>query len=537
MVEIVATLGTATVLGIVAHLLRVPPLVGFLAAGFLLGALDVTAFPGLEQASHLGVTLLLFTIGLKFDARTILRPEAFGTAAADMAVSMVLGAATLLLAGALGLADLDGGWRTLALVGFALSFSSTVLCVKVLEERSDDGSLYGQTAIAILVIQDLAAVAFISGSEGHAPSPWAITVVLLLIPAAWVLRQVLDLVGWGELLILFGVVAAIGPGYALFELVGIEGDLGALVIGMLLASHPRALDLSKALFGIKELLLVGFFLTIGLEVVPRWRDLVLAVLLCAVLLPTTIVSFALLSRLFGLRNRTSLRIGLVLGNFSEFSLIVAAVGVGGGLLGQRWLAVVAIAVALGMVISSVLNARSARIIARLAERLPEADPARLREADRPIDTTGVDVVVFGMGRVGRATYERLLESGERRVLGVDNDHGVVQRLHAQGYHVVEGDATDLDFWHRIRTGGFVQTVILAMPIHDSNVFALQQLREADFAGTVAAVAQHQDQVEHLEGEGVGSVLNLYSGAGIALADLALPPAESSREDAEADGES
>lgn len=524
MLEIAATLGTAVVLGLLAHLARVPPLVGFLTAGFLLGGLGVQPFPGLTEASELGVTLLLFTIGLKFDARTILRPEAFGTTLIHMVLSVLLGAATLLLAAVLGLAQIDGGWRTLALVGFALSFSSTVLCVKVLEDRSDDGSLYGQTAIAILVLQDLAAVAFLSLTEGRPPSPWALGLVLLL-PGAWLLRRMLDHVGWGELLILFGVVAALGPGYALFEGLGIKGDVGALVLGMLLASHPRALDLSKALFGVKELLLVGFFLTIGLEVTLSWRDVALALLLCAVLLPATVAGFVLLGRVFGLRNRTALRLGLVLGNFSEFSVIVAAVGVASGLLGQRWLAVIAIAVALGMIVSSVLNARSARIVGHLAERMPPVDPARLRPADRPIDTAGVDVVVFGMGRVGRATYERLRETGERVVLGVDNDHSVVARLRERGYRVVEGDATDLDFWHRIREGGFVQTVILAMPIHDSNVFALQQLREADFTGTVAAVAQHQDQVEHLQAEGVGSVLNLYSGAGIALADLALPPEE------------
>ncbi|MFC0672798.1 cation:proton antiporter domain-containing protein [Brachybacterium hainanense] len=523
-VEIATTLGAALVLGLLAHLLRIPPLVGFLVAGFLLGGFGVGPFPGLAEASQLGVTLLLFTIGLKFDVRTIWRPEAFGTALIHMVLSVLAGAVTLALAGAAGLAPAGIPWRTLALIGFALSFCSTVLCVKVLEDRSDDGSLYGQIAIAILVIQDIAAVAFLSAAEGRPPSPWALALVLL-VPASWLLRRMLERVGWGELLILFGVATALGPGYELFELVGITGDLGALVMGMLLASHPRALDLSKALFGVKELLLVGFFLTIGLEARPHPADLGLALLLCLVLLPVTILGFAALSRLFGLRNRTALRIGLVLGNFSEFSVIVAAVGVHGGLLEERWLAVIAIAVAGSMVISSLLNARAAGIVGRIAERLPAADPARLRPADRPIDTTGVDVVVFGMGRVGRATYERLHETGERQVLGVDNDHGVVERLRAEGYRVLEGDATDLEFWHRIRAGGFVQTVILAMPIHDSNVFALQQLREADFDGTVAAVAQHQDQVEHLEAEGVGSVLNLYSGAGIALADLALPPEE------------
>ncbi|UFU07889.1 cation:proton antiporter family protein [Ruania halotolerans] len=524
MTDLVVTLLAAVSFGIIAHAVRVPPLVGFLAAGFVLGAAGVAPFSGLPELADLGVTLLLFTIGLKFDIRTMLRPEAYGTALIHMVLSVLVGAGTVGLFVVVGGASAEGGWQTLALVGFALSFSSTVLCVKVLEERSDDGSLYGQTAIAILVIQDLAAVVFITASNGSPPSPWAFALVLL-VPAAWVLRKILEHVGRGELLILFGVALALGPGYYLFDSVGIKGDLGALVVGLLFASHPRAVVLAKSLFGVKELFLVGFFLMIGMQADPTWSDLGLAVLLVALLVPITIAGFGLLGRIFGLRNRTAMRLALVLGNFSEFSIIVSAVGVSSGLLTERWLTIVAIAVAVSMVTSTLLNARGPHLAGRLAARLPEQDSRRIRPADRPIDTSHSDLVILGMGRVGRATYRRLRETGGHRVLGVDNDHAVVTRLREEGYDVVEGDATDLDFWQRITAGGFVETVILAMPIHDSNVFALEELRAAGFTGRVAAVAQHQDQVQHLQDEGVEAVFNLYAGAGFALADLVAPQHE------------
>ncbi|UFU01928.1 cation:proton antiporter [Ruania suaedae] len=523
MPDLVLTLVAAIALGVAAHLVRVPPLVGFLAAGFLLGGLQVAPFSGLPELADLGVTLLLFTIGLKFDIRSILRPEAYGAGLIHMVVSVLIGAGTLGLLGVVGAAQV-GDWQTLALIGFALSFSSTVLCVKVLEERSDDGSFYGQTAIAILVIQDLAAVIFITATGDEPPSPWALALVLL-IPAAWALRRVLEYVGRGELLILYGIVLALGPGYYLFEAVGIKGDLGALVIGLLIAGHPRALDLSKALFSVKELFLVGFFLTIGMGARPGWSDLLVAVVLVVVLVPITIAGFAVLTRAFGLRNRTSMRIGLVLGNFSEFSIIVTAVGVTSGILTERWLTIVAIAVAVSMVVSSVLNGRGAHLASAIAARMPAQDLSRLRPADRPIDTDGYHAVVLGMGRVGRSTYARLQENADLRVLGVDNDHGVVSRLRDQGYDIVEGDATDLEFWQRICAGGFVETVVLAMPIHDSNTFALEQVRAAGFTGRLAAVAQYPEQVEHLREEGVEAVFNVYAGAGVALADQVVPPRE------------
>ncbi|QOR69435.1 cation:proton antiporter [Ruania alkalisoli] len=524
MPDLVLTLLAATVLGVAAHLVRVPPLVGFLAAGFLLGGMQVEPFPGLPELADLGVTLLLFTIGLKFDVRTILRPEAYGTGLIHMVFSVLIGAGTLGLLAVVGAVQ-AGSWQTLALIGFALSFSSTVLCVKVLEERSDDGSFYGQTAIAILVIQDLAAVIFITATNDEPPSLWALALVLL-IPAAWLLRRILEHVGRGELLILFGIVLALGPGYYLFEAVGIKGDLGALVVGLLLASHPRAIDLSKALFSIKELFLVGFFLTIGMGAGPSWSDLAVAVVLCILLVPITIAMFAVLARMFGLRNRTAMRVGLVLGNFSEFSIIVTAVGVSSGILTDRWLTIVALAVAVSMVVSSLLNGRGAHLAGRIATRMPAQDPTRLRLADRPINTDGYHAVVLGMGRVGRSTYARLQENADLRVLGVDNDHSVVTRLREQGYDIVEGDATDLEFWQRICSGGFVQTVVLAMPIHDSNTFALDQVRAAGFNGKLAAVAQYPEQVEHLREEGVEAVFNVYAGAGVALADQVVPPRES-----------
>ncbi|GAT72546.1 cation:proton antiporter family protein [Microbacterium hydrocarbonoxydans] len=515
---IALTLIVAAAFGTIAHLLRVPALVGFLAAGFVLGAMHVEPFTGLERIAEIGVTLLLFTIGLKFDIRALLRPEAYGTTAIHMVLSVLVGAGLVGLAGVIGLTSVDG-WRTLALVGFALSFSSTVLCVKVLEDRSDDGSLYGQTAIAILVIQDVAAVVFITVNGDEPPSPWAFALVLL-IPLAWVLRKLLNVIGHGELLVLFGVVMALGPGYLAFEAVGIKGDLGALVMGLLFATHPRAIEMSKALFSVKELFLIGFFLLIGMGASPTWADAGLALLLCVILLPLTFIGYVWLGRLFGLRNRTAIRTGLVLSNFSEFSIIVAAVGVSAGLLTGRWLTVVAIAVALSMVASSVANAHGLRLITALTW-LPAQEVSKLRPADRPIDTSGSDVVVLGMGRVGRAAYDRLVEEGGLRVLGIDNDHAVIMRHEADGLNVLEGDATDIEFWSRLVSGGFVKTVVLAMAFHGSNTFALERLHEAGFDGRVVAVAQHPDQVEHLAESGVDGVVNIYAGAGHTLAGLAM----------------
>ncbi|WP_353844030.1 cation:proton antiporter family protein [Brevibacterium sp. RIT 803] len=533
MQDIIVTIAAALALGLVARELHIPPLVGFLGAGFLLHFLGFSAFDGLERVSDLGVVLLLFTIGLKFDLRSLLQPEAYGTAALHMISSVLVGAGTIGLAAVIGVVSLDGGLGTIGLLGFALSFSSTVLVVKVLEDRSDDGSYYGQIAIAILVIQDIAAVAFITVAGEEPPSLWAFALVLL-IPAAWVLRRLLNRVGRGELLVLFGVVMALGPGYVAFESVGIHGDLGALVMGLLFAGHPRSTELSKSLFSVKELFLVAFFVVIGLQAIPTWADLGMALVLCVILIPFNFLSFFLMGRLFGLRNRTSIRTSLALSNFSEFALIVVAVGTANGVFEDSWLTVTAVAVAISMIVSSLTNSYSLQIVGRLDEVLPDENEAKLRPPDRPIDTGTAEVVVLGMGRIGRGAYERLVDRGGLSVIGVDNDHLVVEDLKGEKFNVLEGDATDHEFWHRIVVGGTARTVILAMAIHDSNTFALEQLRIAGFDGAIAAVVQRQDQADALTAAGVHTVINIYGGSGAEVADAAMRLPTKRRPDSGAD---
>ena len=200
MEELATVLVAALVGGAVAHLVRLPPLVGFLAAGFALNAFGVSSPAGIDLVSDLGVALLLFGIGLKLDLRTLARREVWLTATVHLATSTVLAAALLLGAGAVGLGLLAGqGWRTYAVIALALSFSSTVFVVKVLEQRGSSQSLGGRTAIGILILQDLAAVTFLSATHGEPPSPWAVVVVLLLIPGTWLLRKVLGVLGRGEL--------------------------------------------------------------------------------------------------------------------------------------------------------------------------------------------------------------------------------------------------------------------------------------------------------------------------------------------------
>lgn len=504
--------------GLVCTVVRLPALVGFLAAGFALNAAGVPEVAGLDTVADLGVTILLFGIGLKLDVRVLARREVWLTSVVHMGVATTLawaylGVVAVVAAGLL--ADTD--WRSLLVIGFALSFSSTVLVVKTLEDDGSAQSRAGVTAVGILIIEDIAAVVFLTLAEGSPPSPWALLLVLLL-PGARLLRLVLARLEHGGLLPLFGVAMALGPGYALFEAVGLKGDLGALVLGLLLAPEARAGELAKALLSLKELLLVGFFLSIGFTGLPTASDLVVAALL-VVLLPAKSWLFAVLLRLQGMRHRTSVKAATALGNYSEFALIVVAVAVTADLIEDDWLVTLATAVALSFLVSSVVTRRTESLVAVAERRWPHQDPERLHPDDRPIDVGHADAVVLGMGRVGRATYQQLATEYGLHVLGVESSEDRAAALRDEGLDVIVGDAEDPDLYHRLTRAGELDVAILAMPFHGANLTAMRLLDRLDFAGVVVAVAQYDDEAVEMRTH-VDEVLGLYDGTGTALADSA-----------------
>ena len=316
-------IGTAFTFGMVINFTGLPPMVGFLVAGFVLNYLGFEITDGLTTLANLGVTILLFSIGLKLDIRTLFKKEVWGGATIHLASSIIFYGLLLSLLKYLGLHFfLDLEISSLLLVAFTLSFSSTVFAVKILEEKSETNSLYGRIAIGILIMQDIFAVLFLTVSVGKIPSIWALGLFALPL-ARPLLYRLLDRAGHGELLVLYGFFLALVVGAGLFEFVGMKADLGALIAGMLLAGHPSAKNMAKSLFNMKELFLICFFLSIGLGGLPHFEHVIVALILSVLLFGKIALYFLTLAK-FQLRSRTSLFAAFSLANYSEFGLIVAS---------------------------------------------------------------------------------------------------------------------------------------------------------------------------------------------------------------------
>ncbi len=518
---LVTLVGFAFFFGILISRFGLPPMIGFLLAGFAYNLAGLDEPAGLQLIADLGVTLLLFTIGLKLNLKDLATAEIWGTSLTHIVLSTFFFAAVLWAAQQLiALPMFDLSPMAIWGLAFALSFSSTVYAVKVLQDKGDVAALYGKVAIGILVMQDVFAVAFLAISEGKYPTIWALAIFLLLLPVVrQLIYKLLDAAGHGELLVLSGLFFALAAGYEFFAAVGIKGDLGALVLGVVIANHPKAAELSKSLFSLKELMLVGFFLTVGMQGLPSWPMILTAIALVLLLPVKTFLYYAIVTR-FGFRARTSLFTSLSLANFSEFGLIVSALGVAQGWLPVDWLIVVAIAVSISFAFASPFSLGSESAYQKLKRFWDRFQRGQLHPKDQILQTGDAKVLVIGMGRVGTGAYDELEAIWPEQVLGIEHVADKVNWLRQTGRQVKEGDATDTDFWAMIKANNDKDLIVLAMPSHHSNIYAAQQIRQAGLDCAVVAIAKFAEEVQELAELDVPS-FNMYSEAGSGLARHAL----------------
>ncbi len=510
-------LGIAFLFGLATRTVGLPPMVGFLLAGFMLNMLNVEGGDFLNAVADLGITLLLFSIGLKLKLKSLARPEVWGVASIHMAAVSVVIAGLVLVLSVFGLPLLSEVSLTQALlIGFALSFSSTVFAVKILDELGAATARHGNIALGVLVVQDIAAVVFIAASVGKVPSVWAIA-LLAMIPFRFVLFKILERVGHGELLILFGITLAL-VGANLFELVGIKGDVGALLFGMLLANHRNAGELAKALLGFKELFLVGFFLSVGMTALPGFAEIAIA-LIFLLFLPVKVAMYYGLFNFFNLRASTSWRTSLNLANYSEFGLIVGALAASAGWLPKEWLAVFAVLLSISIIVSAPLVNVRDRIYQDWRPNLKRFERPNRLEGEEDLDLAHVKAVVFGMGRMGTSAYTAMEPDYEGKIVGVEMDQDKVNQHCENGRHVVSGNATNPDFWTRspdLIDG--LEWVLLTLSSHKANILAATHLREAGYKGHIAAVTQFRDEVEELVEAGADHTFDIYAEAGLGFAN-------------------
>jgi len=502
--------------GFLAKQISLPPMVGFLVAGFVLHGLGAESSSGLQTLADLGVTLLLFTIGLKLRLRSLLAPEVWAVGSMHMLLITAMGTGLLLLAAVSGLVWFEAmDLRSASVVAFALSFSSTVFAVKIFEDRGEMKTRHGQISIGILIIQDIIAVVFLTLATGKIPSVWAFALLALPLARPF-LNKLLQRSGHGEVLVLFGFFMAIGGG-ELFHLLGMKADLGALVFGILLSNQEKTNELARSLLSFKDIFLVGFFLSIGMSGVPTFSDIVIALMIVILFLPLKSMLYLGFMVLFKLRARTAFLSANGLSNYSEFGLIVAAVGASSGWITQQWLMIIAVALSISFVAAAALNGQVHALYARYETFFHRFESSKRLTIDLPADLGNAEILILGMGRVGRGAFMSMYEIFGEKVYGIDADASQVARCKDNGLRAQVGDAEDVDFWHGVNVSK-LNLVMLAMPKLDDMKQAVALIKAEGYTGYIAAVTRFEDDRKILEAEGVDATFNFYTEAGTGFAD-------------------
>ncbi|MEM6910689.1 MAG: cation:proton antiporter family protein [Verrucomicrobiota bacterium] len=506
-------IAVAFAFGLVAQHFRLPPLVGFLVSGFVLRAFGLEGSAALSTLADLGVTLMLFTIGIKLRLRTLARAEIWAGTTIHASLVVLVFTPLLVLVGGL-LVGLE--WKTALLLAFALSFSSTVFAVKSLEENGEMGAMHGRVAIGILIMQDILAVLFLTFSTGKIPAWWAILLIAALVLGRQWLGWLVARSGHGELVLLCGLFLALFVGAQGFETVKLKADLGALFVGVLVGYHAKAKEISKSLIGITDLFLIGFFLQIGLTSTLSVNG-VLWGLGFLVLLPFKSAAFLVILTRFRLRARTAWLAGLSLSTYSEFGLIVLALAAKLEWISPDWLVAMAVAISLSILVAAPLGRRAEELYDPISHFLKKLETRGRHPDDLPVVFGEARVAIFGMGRVGFAAYKALNATFPGKVIAFDRDPASVDLHQEQGRNVKLADATDSDFWEKAKVRDQLDLVVLAMPKHSANVHAAETLQRHDFQGVVAATGKFDDDVKELKRLGVDTAFNLYGEAGSGFA--------------------
>lgn len=468
-------LGLALALGFIAARLKLPPLVGYLVAGILIGPGTPGFVADIElsrQLAEIGVMLLMFGVGLHFSLEDLLKVRgiALPGAIVQIAVATLLG---------LGMATL-WGWSLAGgiVFGLALSVASTVVLLRALESRGLLQSINGRIAVGWLVVEDLAMVlvlvllpplaTFLGGETAAAqgaggrdwPAALAITIVQVVIFLALMLiggRRWLPKLFWQiartgprELFTLAVIAAAVGIAYGAAELFGVSFALGAFFAGMVLRESPLSYRAAEESLPFRDAFSVLFFVSVGMlldpEILIREPFHLLAVL-AIIVFGKSLAAFILVL-LFRYPLNTALTVSASLAQIGEFSFILAGLGVSLKVLpaeGQSLiLAGAIISIALNPLLFQMIEPAQAwiRSRSRLARSLELSDdPLATLPMSIPLTRLTGHVTLVGYGRVGRRIAEALAQNGISFVVAEENRE-LVEKLRESGLAAVCGDAAD-----------------------------------------------------------------------------------------------
>lgn len=533
--QIAVILLVAAVAGFLAHLARQPVLVAYIFVGILLGPAVlgfVDSDAVIEGLAKVGIAILLFLVGLKLEIGLIKTTGlvALLTGVGQVVFTSVIGFFIVI---ALGFDLIPAIY-----ISVALTFSSTIIIVKLLSDKRELDQLHGRIAVGFLIVQDiLVVVAMIvivtigqpDGAE-QTRSPWLVLLGSLIFLAAVALLAkfvIPRVMGWfaksPEVLLLFGVGWAMTLA-GVSESLGLSMEIGAFVAGVALASSPFREGLGSRTVSLRDIMILFFFIQLGASL--TFDDAVAQLLPALVLSVFVLIGNPLIVMVImgymGYRSRVSFKAGLAVAQISEFSLILIALGFSLGQVDSSVLSLVTLVGVITITVSTYFILYSDPIYDRLSKFLTlfEFRTTAVSESEDAI-AHPYDAIIIGAGRLGSNVTAGLLEKNAN-LLVVDTDPQALNKVRQKRVATLYGDISDADFASSLPLNE-TDAIICTVQDRSTNLVLLETLGRFNFQGSICLTAMDEPTAKLLqENPGVTVIRPLKMAANRIVENLPAP---------------
>ena len=518
--------------GILARFLRLPLLVGYVAAGVLVGphtaGPTVVQIHDIELLAEIGVALLLFSLGLEISFRDLKPVRKIALIGGPVQILIVCGLTATAAHSLLGIATTEAIW-----LGAMVSLSSTMVVLKTLAAAGVTSTLASRVMIGLLVVQDLAVIPMLTilpqlnDLDNALPKlgrAIAIAVVFLasvyfvgnrLLPI--LLKRVLS---WGsrELFLVSVVAVGIGVGYAT-QAVGLSFALGAFVAGIVLSESEFSHQALSDVVPLRDIFGLLFFVSVGMLFDPGYlaSHIGQIALVVVIIFMGKALIIGLSTRAFGYGNLSPWIVGLGLSQIGEFSFVLARSGMASGSLSKSTYDLALTCTVLTMALSPLVS--SAALPLGKAWRAWRKPQKKLPDYDLPDLDLANHIVVAGYGRSGRGATNEFFSSGVK-ILVVEDDYALFKDLSATGIACIWGDITSPEIQLAARVDQ-AAALLLTMPNEGTVQLAAQRARKMNPSICIIARAMNEPHATLLRSMGLDAVIQPEAEGGAAMARQAL----------------
>jgi Kef-type K+ transport system membrane component KefB len=537
--EIGISIIAATILGLLTYRLKQPVILGYFLAGALIGpavGLKLVTDPeNIQVIAEIGLILLLFVIGLEINLKKI-------TAAGKQLIVAGIGQFLLCTLMGVGFFLLIGYSATIDTLYLAIfcAISSTAIVVKLLYDKFELDTLPGRMSLGILIFQDIWAILIIAFQPNFKN--------LQLILLASALVKILVLLSIGYLLSRYALsyiytmiaktpelVVAVSIGWcatmaAVGDVMGLSKEMGGLIAGVAISNFPYSIHVTAKVLPLRDFFLTLFFISLGMEVpLPTAQLIVLAVVIVLFVIASRFLALYPLLSLSGSGRRTSFITSLNLSQISEFSLVIASLGLAYGHIGASLRSLIIYAMAFSAILSSYLikyNHEIYLLFDKLVDRFSAVRRAR-DEGEEPRDADSYPIVLLGFHRGADAFIDYISQSKRellQKILVIDFNPEVLEKLERKHVHAVFGDISSLDTLAHahIESAKIIISSIPDMMLKGTNnLWLVQTCRHLAPQAAIVATAETKQQEEELKMAGAHKVVLQYYLMGQSLLEFVL----------------